>query len=79
MLAEFSHIPAQLCLHPQPGLFWAWGRFAPEQKCWGAIIPLSHMQEEPAAQKNGLFSFASTEQWQRVCQANIWVLRALQL
>lgn len=65
MLAEFSCVPASCAyIHSQDSqvLFWARGRFPPEQRCWGAAIPLPHIQKESAAQKNGLFSFASVEQ-----------------
>lgn len=71
MLAEFSSVPASCaCIHSQDSwvLFWARARFLPRQRCWGAAIPLPHMQKESAALKNGLFSFASVEQWHWVCK-----------
>ena len=58
MLAEFSHVPASCaCSYSRDSwvLFWAQGRFSPQQRCWGAAILLPHVQKESATQKNCLF------------------------
>lgn len=75
MLTDFQCMYQQLRLWM---IFWAQGRFYSKQKCWGAAIPLAHVQKKSAAQQqNGLFCFASNEQWHWVCPAHIWVLRVL--
>lgn len=58
MLAEFSRVPASCaCTHSQDSwlLFWAWGRFPPGQRYWGAAVSLPHTQKESAAQNWAVF------------------------